>query len=38
MGVHEIKEFQKGHVVLNACVRDQPLEQVGKKHIWKADE
>ena len=35
MGVHEIKEFQKGHVVLNACVRDQPLEQVGKKHMGR---
>ena len=35
MGVHEIKEFQKGHVVLNASVRDQPLEQVGKKHMGR---
>ena len=35
MGVHEIKEFQKGHVVLSASMRNLPLEQVGKKHMGR---
>ena len=35
MGVHEIKEFQKGHVLQHARVQDQPLEQVGKKHMGR---
>ena len=35
MGTHEIKEFQKGHVVLNARLQDQPLEQVGKRHMGR---
>ncbi len=35
MGTHEIKEFQKGHVVLNARLQDEPLEQVGKKHMGR---
>ena len=35
MGTHEIKEFQKGHVLLNARLQDQPLEQVGKRHMGR---
>ena len=33
MGTHEIKEFQKGHVLLNARLQDQPLVY-GKADEW----
>ena len=35
MGTHELKEFQKGHVVLSARLQNQPLEQVGKRHMGR---
>eukprot|EP00438_Fugacium_kawagutii_P033974 Skav228932 [mRNA] locus=scaffold2181:248822:258688:+ [translate_table: standard] len=32
MGFHEIKEFQKGHVALNASLKQENLTTIGKRH------
>eukprot|EP00435_Cladocopium_sp_Y103_P052258 s774_g16.t1 len=32
MGVHEIKEFQKGHLALHATLKGESLERIGKRH------
>ena len=33
MGMHEIKEFQKGHVALHGTIRERGVEYVGKRHM-----
>ena len=33
MGMHEIKEFQKGHAALHGSIHQQGLEYIGKRHV-----
>ena len=33
MGMHEIKEFQKGHAALHGSIRQQGIEYIGKRHV-----
>ena len=32
MGFHEIKEFQKGHLSLQANMKSKDIKQIGKRH------